>query len=97
MTLTPRLRQALAGISGVHVTPFADDAIDTTWKGVGSDEAHWCERAIGAWIAGGTRGDGMFAERKEKTANAWAARRAKRTAKLAEVGAARKPIANTAE
>ena len=28
MTMTPRLRQALAGISGVHVTPFADDAID---------------------------------------------------------------------
>ena len=28
MTISPRLRQALAGISGVHVTPFADDAID---------------------------------------------------------------------
>lgn len=28
MTITPRLRAALAGISGVHVTPFADDAID---------------------------------------------------------------------
>ena len=33
MTLTPRLRQALAGISGVHVTPFADDAIDPATLG----------------------------------------------------------------
>ena len=28
MSITPRLRQALGGISGVHVTPFAGDAID---------------------------------------------------------------------
>ena len=92
-----RFTASVSDLRGALRTTFADDAIDTTWKGVGSDEVPWCERAIGAWIAGGTRGDGMFAERKEKTANAWAARRAKRTAKLAEVGAARKPIANTAE
>jgi len=28
MTISPRLRQALTGISGVHVTPFAHDGID---------------------------------------------------------------------
>lgn len=68
-----------------------EDTIDARWRdGAGEDnERPWCERTRDAWLAGGARGDGRFAKRKEKTVNAWAARKAKSAAKQAETEAAR--------
>jgi hypothetical protein len=76
-----------------------EDAIDAVWrdKPGEDDERLWCERTRDAWMAGGARGDGRFAERKEVTANAWAARKAKAARKRAEKEAAREPGANDAK
>ena len=75
------------------------DAVDSWWRDQPSenDERLWCERTRDAWMAGGARGDGRFAARKEKTVNAWAARKAKGAAKRAEKQGAREAGANGAE
>ena len=76
---------------------FGDEcAIDSRWRDEPGEEEdrEWCERTRDAWIAGGARGDGRFAARKEKTVNAWAARKAK---KRAEMGSAREVSNNGAQ
>lgn len=69
------LRQCLRHAFGV-------DAVDARWRDSPSedDERSWCARTRDAWVAGGARGDGRFAALKEKTTNAWAARKAKHKA-----------------
>jgi hypothetical protein len=79
-------------------------AVDTRWR-LEADEANeadeaerlWCERVRDLWKAGGARGDGIFAARKEKVLNAWAARKAKKVAAQAEKEGARKEGGNAAE
>jgi hypothetical protein len=62
-----------------------DDTIESRWRDDPSenDERLWSERTRDAWIAGGARGDGRFAEKKMKTVNAWAYRKAKKKEKQA--------------
>jgi hypothetical protein len=62
-----------------------------------NDERDWCERAIGRWTTGSARDLDMFAKRKEQTANAWAARKAKAAEKRAQMDASRKPDGKAAE
>jgi hypothetical protein len=88
------LRSALRNAFG------GDDAVESRWRGDKPDEDDerlWCERTRDAWMAGGARGDGRFAARKEKTTNAWATRKAKAAMKRAEREAAREPARNEAE
>ena len=68
------------------------DAVESLWrdKPDENDERIWCERTRDAWVVGGARGDGRFAALKEKTTNAWAARKAKGATKRAAEEAARK-------
>jgi hypothetical protein len=93
-----------AGVSELRAclrNSFGDeDAIDARWHddpGGGEGHSSWCERTRDAWMAGGARGDGRFAKRKEKTLNAWAARKAKKAARLAAECAAREAACNNAE
>lgn len=87
------LRSALRNAFGER------DAVDALWRDNPDkgDERLWCERTRDAWAAGGARGDGRFAELKEKTGNAWAARKAAKGAKAAAAEAARKAGGNAAE
>jgi hypothetical protein len=86
------LRMALRNAFG------EEDAIDAKWRlPAGEDARTWCERVRDAWQAGGARGDGIFAARKEKTTNAWAARKAKAARLRAEKeGAAHEENAKSA-
>ena len=83
----------------VQVAFGEEDSVLARWRDMPDEdeERSWCERARDLWIAGGARGDGMFAARKEKTTNAWAARKAKKKTKAAENGGAREPGANRVE
>jgi len=76
-----------------------EDEVESRWRDKPSeeDERAWCERTRDAWMAGGARGDGRFAKRKEKTTNAWAGRKGKKKAKVGENGTAREPGGNDAE
>jgi len=79
---------------------FGDaDAIDSRWRDAPGEQEdrEWCERTRDAWSAGGARGDGRFAIRKEKTTNAWAARKAKSKAKRGGDEASRDPDGKGAE
>lgn len=75
------------------------DAVDSKWRDEPGEEEEreWCERTRDAWNGGGARGDGRFAAIKEKTVNAWAARKAKKAAKQHEKGSARKAGGKAAE
>jgi hypothetical protein len=85
------LRMALRNAFG------EEDAIDAKWRLPASEDARrWCERVRDAWKAGGARGDGVFAARKEKTTNAWQARKAKAAKVRAEKEGAREAGAKTA-
>lgn len=76
---------------------FGDDAIGARWRVLGEDEERpWCERTRDAWIGGGARGDGRFAALKAKTANAWAARRARKRVNSPDAGTARNGAAKAA-
>jgi len=75
-------------LRGAIKNALGDDAIVAYWD----HEPEWCERACAAYLVGGARGE-MFAERKEKTSNAWAARKKKKT----ETMTARKEAANASE
>jgi hypothetical protein len=75
-------------LRGALKNAFALDWIETKWD----RKESWCERACAAYLSGGARGE-MFAKRKEKTSNAWAARKKKKV----ENGTARKEAANAAE
>lgn len=93
-------RRFTAGCSelrGALRNAFGLDAHDARWR----DEMHgseqedlppWCERAIGAWMVGGARKEAMVLERKEKTGNAWATRKAKKAAADVENGTAREAV-----
>jgi hypothetical protein len=73
------LRQCLCNAFG------DEDAIDALWLDNPSEaqqQLSWCEHTLNAWMAGGARGDGRFAERKEKVENAWAARKARKREKI---------------
>lgn len=97
---TARFRSATNELRDAMCNAFGDeDAIMARWRDAPSeqDERIWCERTRDAWIAGGARGDGRFAIRKEKTANAWAARKAKKKAKAADGDGARDAAGNAAE
>ncbi|MBX3260756.1 MAG: hypothetical protein KF782_13805 [Labilithrix sp.] len=86
------LRQALRNA-------FGADAIDARWRDGADeeDERAWCERSLGRWIAGGARGDGMFAADKAKTENAWRKRKAKKSAGELGEQTARESSRNAAE
>jgi hypothetical protein len=76
------------------------DTYDATWRDGPrreEDEREWCERARDAWIAEGAREGGMFSKRKEGTANAWAARKAKALEKRRHAETARKAAGKQAE
>jgi hypothetical protein len=72
---------------------FAEDAVSSRWRDKPSEgeERSWCERARDAWNAVGARDGVMFAKLKEKTGNAWAARKKKIADTGASVGIAREP------
>ena len=94
-----RFRAACDDLRSALRNAFGDeDAIMSRWRDEPGEEEEraWCERTRDAWMAGGARGDGRFAERKEKVANAWAARKAKSAAKRAAEGTAREPSATCA-
>jgi hypothetical protein len=85
------LRSALRNAFG------EESSVNTKWRLPPLDEEDkkaWCERARDAWMAGGARGDGVFAARKEKVTNAWAARKAKKKATEAEMQGAREEAGN---
>jgi len=97
---TSRFRAAPDDLRSALKNAFGDeDSVLARWRDAPSenDERDWCERTRDAWTAGGARGDGRFAERKEKTNNAWAARKARKAAKLAAEEGARNAAANGAE
>jgi len=71
-----------AGVSELRTAlrqAFGEDAVDARWRDepAEGDERSWCERCRDAWVSGGERGDGRFAGKKEKTANAWRLRKEK--------------------
>jgi hypothetical protein len=80
---------------------FGEEAsVNARWKlpmeDSDDDPPPWCERIRDAWVAGGARGDGIFAELKPKALNAWAARKAKKLPATGAAGTARKPGGNPA-
>ena len=78
---TARFRAGCSDLRSALRNAFGpEDSVDSRWrdKPDDEDERSWCERTRDAWTSGGARGDGRFAERKEKTTNAWAARKAKK-------------------
>lgn len=78
---------------------FGDDAVKASWRDApdADDARSWCERTRDAWVAGGARGDGRFAQSREKTTNAWAARRGRRARSVDEAVVARNPNGNSSE
>jgi hypothetical protein len=96
---TARFRAACDELRGALRNAFGEEcAVDSRWRDAAAedDARDWCERTRDAWMAGGARGDGRFAERKEKTGNAWAARKAKKLAKVSPEVTARDAIGNRA-
>jgi hypothetical protein len=75
------------------------DTVESQWRDEPGEEEDrlWCERTRDAWIAGGARGDGRFAERKEKTANAWAKRKAAKIARGKQTDTAREVPGSSVE
>ena len=89
---------------------FGDDAQKASWKEGSArraklivqldeedDAPSWCEQCCGDWTAVGARDETMFPPRKEKTRNAWAARKAKKAVHSAESEGTRKAAGNAAE
>lgn len=58
----------------------AEGVVLAKWKDAPDerDTRRWCERTRDAWMDVGARDGERFAKRKEKTSNAWAARKAKK-------------------
>ena len=88
-----RFTAAIYEMRGALRNAFGEaDAVEVRWKIPGNDlvslhrlsndfvdeKILWSTRVRDLWAAGGTRGDGIFAALKEKTGNAWAARKAKK-------------------
>lgn len=81
-------------LRGAIKNAFGADAIATTWRlpAEPDDERSWCERVLALWTAEGARNP-IFAQPKEKSTNAWAARKKKKQ----EKETARKEAANVVE